>query len=196
LVKTIRARLKLVSIIRNHHCSSGPSPLRVFFGSAQARPTPMLPHSLAPRCYPPGPVVARSHPSAVRVYAARVPPPSTVMRQRRRPRPPARGRCRPPEPFPAAPGPSLSHPFHPPRVARLPRPPSTAFHRSPFKREPRPPPPPVPCFFFSAPTQPSQLPPASRPCPAAHRGHFPSRRRVPPLRRRLCSAPHVEPPLG
>jgi hypothetical protein len=38
LVKTIRARLKLVSIIRNHHCSSGPGPLRVFFGSAQARP--------------------------------------------------------------------------------------------------------------------------------------------------------------
>jgi hypothetical protein len=48
--------------------------------------------------------------------------PAAVAWQRRRPRPPAGGRCQPPRPFFAAPGPPLSLPCSAPHVARLPAP--------------------------------------------------------------------------
>jgi hypothetical protein len=87
------------------HCAAGPM--------CQHRAA--LPRPPAPSRCPRGTAVTRSHPSAARV--THVPPPSTIARQRRRLRPLAGGRCRPPELSPVALGPPLSSRFCPPRDA-------------------------------------------------------------------------------
>jgi hypothetical protein len=76
-----------------------------------ASPSCTQPLPTGPRCH-------RSHPSAARII-----PPATVVRQRRRPLPPTGGRCWPLEPFSVVLGPPLSSPFYPPCVARINAPP-------------------------------------------------------------------------
>jgi hypothetical protein len=169
LVKTIRAHLKSVWIIRKSSLFIRAQPTSRFLWVG--------PH--APRFALPLPLPAGSHLSA--------PPPRCLARP---------------------------HPVAAHQAPRSPRPTRSTIHASPDS--PTPPPPlhpaaplkkgtaptagrnsPTPhhrVFLLRSDTAPTASPPASRLRPTAHRGRFPSRRRLTPLR--LRSSLHVEPPPG